>query len=811
MGQENRSWNAPRARGPLVDIRPVPEPRRAASPPSLDGSAISEERLLGAAAKPGISKELRELRSKVVDYRAKNRSLNNQCKHLQSELKAISSIPAASEEASHLRGLKDRLSDLEEQRRRDKLQNDNLKRRIELLQRGGGPSPQRSLSPDAGVALDALAGDRIHEDANDVLLGHASVGIQAALEADAGEAQGGSLRSVGSLAVATTVAAPCTGEATSAVAATPKEDGKEPMAVANVATPILKATEGLGLATPREIRPSSSVMFEVGTPQNGGPSPSKALQQLADAHTTPLRRVSLARHVHEYMHALKNDMDEMRREHDRLTARGGVLSARGASGGANDSLSWSRRGTPRLDGGAARGALLGSTAMSSMARGHTPRLDESVCSTARDSVHLDDMMDRVQRRVDDLLGVANMHSLSPRDKQKLGEIVSPVLGDVASPQGSDGSGGSSCSAGHKSASEICAEKVLIGELSRATAIRDQQILGHDEQLEAVEQRLRHMEEAFAEALRRSELKAKQEADPPCTDGPVVANDRGRGRQPLQQLSHSPVLCQVPHGPPCWGTPVASSGGTSPVACGGPAGFRLFVEPALARARSLPALRRRESVGDSSATASPVVVAGFVSPPRFPVQVAVSGGKAMEGRRGGGALSVIAEAMIAEAAAERAAPAAQCRWRSSSPQASTVTSPTRTTSAPPSAWLGPPTHAAPFVGAALPWRRVAGSRRRVGGLRRRILRPQQEHDQLRRWCFWHQSRPRRHNASSANCKSGGSAGFVAAAWVGMAGARCAGQGRGLAIAELEPATGGAKGALALGERNTVMAGLPPGVM
>eukprot|EP00418_Pyrodinium_bahamense_P070691 CAMPEP_0179082466 /NCGR_PEP_ID=MMETSP0796-20121207/37185_1 /TAXON_ID=73915 /ORGANISM="Pyrodinium bahamense, Strain pbaha01" /LENGTH=298 /DNA_ID=CAMNT_0020779859 /DNA_START=47 /DNA_END=940 /DNA_ORIENTATION=- len=108
-----------------------------------------------------VRRTSKELKSKVTgrcsvcDYRARNRQLADQCRHLQSELKAISSSPVASEEAMQVRVLKDRVSDLERQHRLDQLRSQDLRRQIEWLQRNeatriyrsGLSTPCQALTP----------------------------------------------------------------------------------------------------------------------------------------------------------------------------------------------------------------------------------------------------------------------------------------------------------------------------------------------------------------------------------------------------------------------------------------------------------------------------------------------------------------------------------------------------------------------------------------------------------------------------------------------------------------------------------------
>lgn len=276
---------------------------------------------------------------------------------------------------------------------------------------------------------------------------------------------------------------------------------------AGVASPTVPMSEVVAHVTPRDTRR----LFEASTRASlsaqglladvAPTATATALQQLADEHTTPQRRHSLAIQVQDYLMVLRQNTEDLRKEHERLRSQGETLnSARGPR---------SVRGQPQPLG-VQQFAGCGSQLA-------TPRLDESLLS-ARDSLRLDDMMDTVARRMHNLMNVANTavrasvspspranaehscFSFSPAARLELSprpEVLSPCSARASSTHSP---------ARVDEDAPFPTQRTLMGELSRATAVveraaqlekeqasRDQRIVAHERELTVVHRRLRRME------------------------------------------------------------------------------------------------------------------------------------------------------------------------------------------------------------------------------------------------------------------------------------------------------------------------------
>jgi len=623
-----------------------PRPTRCGGNPAPTGTGEIEGESEMESDSAYIRRTNKELKSKVVDYRARNKQLLDQCRHLQSELKAISSIPAASEEVKQVRLWKDKVSDLEKRRRHDRMRSEDLRRQIEWLQRNeasrmyrnGIPPPHqpRRVSRevkggnynDVDMDMDAVTLDfsltdcGTAGDGSTVVEGVAEPGLEpggrapeehfvedvgAELESDSalllhiagrhtpppahtgGTDDGHSIPTAPCASVDTTMGAdiqpqehhltphepPLATEPSvhHPVEAAPRVltqtfNSPQAMVPRGIVTRVI-ATGGLAvpsapfsspetpyreLASPRALK-GTEVQRTEGVVSISHATACSALQQLADAHTTPLRRQNLVKEVRDFMLMLQRDLDCLKREHERRVALQCGASASTRIISAHGSPRTSPRGSScviQCDNGLARRGLEAGGPSSSYLdacnaqhRGMMPPLpfarlrggsmDEALsatyASTAQDSAHasvrdglcsrnsvansarLSDELDRISRRMADLVGHANLVVVGERD----GRSKSPN-----SPKLQHSSAGPPSPAGSERLSNVSADatdslpvqQTVLDELTRASAMvkqaaqlqRDQshcnqRIYTHDQELSLIRQRLWQIEKDIAEERR----------------------------------------------------------------------------------------------------------------------------------------------------------------------------------------------------------------------------------------------------------------------------------------------------------------------
>jgi len=624
--QENSGNRAGNAGSPKAQRgRPV---RCGTSPAPSAGTGENEAESEMETDSAYILRTNKELKSKVVDYRARNKQLLDQCRHLQSELKAISSIPAASEEVKQVRLWKDKASDLEKRRRHDRMRSEDLRRQIEWLQRNeasrmyrnGIPpphQPRRVLREvkggngnDTDIDMDAVTLDFSLTDCGTA--GDSSIvdiGVQPVLDVEpvpkqnlvedagtelesdsalllhvagrhtpppahtGGTDDGHSITRVQSASVDTTVAVDVqpleqhltphsSGEsqlATEAAVHHPKEAASRvstqtpnsPQAIVPRSV-VTRVTSVGGLAAPfsspetlhRELASLTplrgvEVQRAEGMVSMSHATACSALQQLADAHTTPMRRQILVKDVRDFMFALQRDLDSLRREHERrvglqcgassstriISTYGSPrTSPRGSSciiqcdnGLGNACSAHQRSNMPpipfsRLRGGSVDEALSATYTSTAQDSAHGS-VRGGLCSrdSVANSARLSDELDKISRRMADLVGHA---SLMVVGEQREGRSRSPN-----SPPLQHSSAGPPSPAGSERLSNISADatdslpvqQTVLDELSRASAMvkqaaqlqRDQsacqqRICTHDQELSLIRQRLWQIEKDIAE-------------------------------------------------------------------------------------------------------------------------------------------------------------------------------------------------------------------------------------------------------------------------------------------------------------------------
>lgn len=411
-----------------------------------------------------------------------------------------------------------------------------------------------------------------------------------------------------------------------------------------------------------------------GPPTRAGAPTAVALRRLAEGSTTPRRRRSLVQQVHEHIVALRQEMGDLHREQARLQRQqqqqqqllpGQQQGQQGQQSAAEELASggpWVRAGTGRgpkayTAVGADSSALLPSTslllhagiagsgstpaaasasatprlqlgppeqrgvsgAVVGASRAQTPRLvDESILS-ARDSLRLDDMMDNVEQRMNDLMGVALRASASPRTGNSCCFSFSPRKMRPDYSPGSAGRGDNSGIGNAEAGADdapLPTQRSLLGDLSRATAVveraarleqeqttRDQRISEHDREFTALHRRLRKMEGALLEERHRCEHLEQIVKDALWIGdaaGAVARSNLGdtSSMQPTEIGSHRPSSVMVPPWQPMVALPPSVTRSPSLV----PA--RAVVQPTVFSFRpmsGLPVARRARSMSPGPRT------------------------------------------------------------------------------------------------------------------------------------------------------------------------------------------------------------------